>query len=132
MVYRPEFDPRTEPVAQLLKRLQTLPDLENFLVVPEGVMLNYQLRKPSSSKYINFMPPEIIIYGEENILQDLADHPPQYVVVIPKDTREYGVGEFGQDPRYGARIMSWIASRYEPVWQVPMGEDSHIRLLRRK
>ncbi len=120
MAFSPDFDPRSAPTAQLLGHLETLSGLENFLVLPEGIMLNYLVRKPCPNKFLNFMPPEVLIYGEGAMLRALADNPPQYLVLIPKDTKEYGFAGFGRDPRYGERIMAWIGPRYEPVWQVAL------------
>lgn len=120
MTYNPAFDPRSEPIAELIFKLQSLPEIENFIVLPEGVMLNYLLRKPCPIKYINFMPPEMIIFGEHEIFDAIQKHPPQYIVLIPKDTREYGLPEFGEDISYGYKIMTWINQRYKIIWQREM------------
>lgn len=132
MAFSPDFDPHSAPTYQLLGHLEAVPDLENFLVLPEGIMLNYLVRKPCPNKYLNFMPPEVLIYGEGAILRALADNPPQYLVFIPKDTKEYGFAGFGRDPRYGERIMAWIGPRYEPTWQVEVksNEAGDIKLLK--
>ena len=38
--------------------------VETALVVPEGVMINYLARTPNPTPFLNFMPPEAIIFGD--------------------------------------------------------------------
>ena len=82
-------------------------------VLPEGVMLNYLARRSSSTAHTNFMPPELILYGEERILADFKKSPPDYVALVHKDTTEYGFPLFGKD--YGTLLYAWINANYEPV-----------------
>ena len=42
-----------------------------ILTLPEGVMLNYWLRRENPSPYINFMPPELAMFGEQSDGRDL-------------------------------------------------------------
>jgi hypothetical protein len=37
------------------------------------------------------------------------------MLVLAKDTSEYGVGPFGTDPANGKNIVAWIESAYRPV-----------------
>ena len=46
-------------------------------VLPEGVMLNYLLRRDSPLRVINLMPPELLVFGEEGILHALGAQPCQ-------------------------------------------------------
>jgi len=62
---------------------------------------------------INFMMTEMIVFGEDAMVAALAAHPPDYVLLVDKDTSEFGVGAFGVDPNYGRRIMAWIEEHYE-------------------
>lgn len=88
---------------------------ESIVVLPEGVMLNYMTKRINPTIYTNLMVPELSIYGEPDILNELVKHCPAYFVLVHKDTSEYGVGYFGADPRYGMEIMAWINSHYTPV-----------------
>lgn len=83
---------------------------DRLLVLPEGVMLNYLLRRASPTRFVNFMPPELILWDEEQVIAALEASPPQVVALVHKDTREYGL-DFGRD--YGRRLMAWIGTRYE-------------------
>ncbi len=90
---------------------QRLTPDETLLVLPEGVMLNYLTRRRTPTPFLNFMPPELIFWGEEAVVEALRASPPDAVVIVHKDTREYGKSWFGS-PGYGATILSWIRARY--------------------
>ena len=106
--------PRYDVVRQLLERLpQHLAPQETLLVLPEGVMLNYQLRVQNPTPHINFMPPEMIMFGESNIVQALAQSPPDVVVFLKRRTIEYGFETIGDG--YGESLMAWLAERYPIV-----------------
>lgn len=96
-----------EQIDQRLAADQTL------MVVPEGVMINYLSRRENPTPYITFMPPEIILFDERAILTAMRLTQPDYVLVVHKDTAEYGFRFFGQD--YGQEIFAWIESNYRPV-----------------
>jgi Dolichyl-phosphate-mannose-protein mannosyltransferase len=105
-------------------------------VLPEGVMLNYLLRLDSPLRVINLKPPELMAFGEEDVLRSLSAQPPDFVVLVHQDTDEYGYPLFGTDPRYGQRTRNWVDARYQLVRTV--GRDPRIvsgygmEILRRK
>ena len=86
------------------------------VVMPEGIMLNYLTRLVNPTRHINFMLPEVLLAGEQQILTDFKRTLPDYVVILDRDTSEYGVGPFGDDPRYGLRIMNWVRQNYRRVF----------------
>ena len=86
---------------------------DSLAVLPEGVMLNYLSRRANPTPYTNFMPPELAFYGEERILAALEAAAPDYVALVHKDTREYGVRFFGHD--YGRRLYAWMRRNYREV-----------------
>ena len=106
----------------------------SLAVLPEGVMLNYLSRRANPTPYTNFMPPELAFYGEERILAALEAAAPDYVALVHKDTREYGVRFFGRD--YGQRLYAWIRRNYREVARVgarPLRDERFgIALLRRR
>ena len=77
-------------------------------------MLNYQARRVNSTGYINLMPPELQMFGEEEIVRSFAARPPDYVLLVHKNTDEYGIRFFGSNG-YGERIMQWVLDHYTPV-----------------
>lgn len=114
--YGPRFEPRAEAVRQALQRIEALVPPDGTLVaMPEGVMLNYLARRANPTPYTTFMPTELGVYGETEILASLRASAPDFVLLVHKDTREFGVGFFGADPRYGAQIMEWVRSQYFPI-----------------
>ena len=112
-------DPRGPVVQRTLSRLRTLMPVEaTMMVLPEGVMLNYLSRRTNPTPFTNFMPPEVAIFGEAKMLAALKEHPPDFILIAPKDAAEYGVGSFGTDPNYGMQIMRWVYGNYSIVEEV--------------
>lgn len=79
-------------------------------VFPEGVTLNYLARLRNPTPYVNFMPPEIMLFGEEHILDALRSAPPDIVLLVHKDTSEYGARWFGRD--YAPALGDWLRTSY--------------------
>jgi hypothetical protein len=80
--------------------------------LPEGVILNYLLRVPTPARYINYMPPEILMFGEDAIVADFRRHPPDFVALVHKSTAEYGLPWFGED--YGRGMLGFVRENYVP------------------
>ena len=119
--------PQLGPVmAETLKwiDLNTPPDA-TFAPLPEGITLDYLARRRTTLPVVNFMMTEEILFGEAMMLEAFARQPPDYVLLVQRDTEEFGVGAFGLDPRYGERIMAWVWPRYEPV--ALFGSDPYAR-----
>jgi hypothetical protein len=99
------------------KALEVFPEIiregDTLGVLPEGIMLNFLLREPNPTPYTNFMPPEVILYGEAEMLKAFQTHPPDWISLVHKDTSEFGFRFFGQD--YGQALYAWIMKAYEPV-----------------
>jgi len=98
-------------LAQIGERLQPG---ASFVVLPEGVMVNYLARRPSPTRFVSFMPLETALYGEDAMLAALEAHPPDAVLLLHRNTAEYGARFFGTD--YGTRLMAWVRERYRSVW----------------
>jgi hypothetical protein len=88
---------------------------ETLLVLPEGVILNYWLRKKNPTPYQLFLPTEITSFGEATMLAALGAEPPHWVVLAHRESREFGVGAFGRDPRNGRALLAWVEAHYERV-----------------
>ncbi len=85
---------------------------ERLAVLPEGVMLNYWLRAETPARYINYMPPELSMFGEARMVAQLRAARPEAIVLLHKPTAEYGVPWFGKD--YGRVFSAWIEAEYRP------------------
>ena len=104
-------DGRGSIVAAALNELHAkLKPGESFVVLPEGVMLNYLARVPAPAKYINYMPPELLMFGEPQMVADLRAAAPAAIVLLHKNTGEYGFPWFGAD--YGRLFGQWINESY--------------------
>jgi hypothetical protein len=117
LTMEPSTDPRGVLVDKALQWIEAnMHRDETLLVVPEGVMINFLSRRRNPTRYVNFMMPELVHFGERTILQDFRAHSPDVVMlVLAKDTSEYGVGPFGLDPANGELIVNWIEAEYRPV-----------------
>ena len=85
-------------------------------VLPEGVMLNYLLRRPTPTPHFSFNPFELRVYGEQEILDGFRSTPPSSVVLIHHDTSEHGARFLGLD--YGQSLLAWIRERYRIALQL--------------
>ena len=112
--YATTLSPQGTLVRDALAALeQTANPGATLAVMPEGVMLNYLLRLDSPLRVITLMPPEMMAFGEDDVLRSLATTPPDFVLLIDRDVSEYGYPAFGTDRRYGLRITSWVNEHYE-------------------
>jgi len=110
-------DERGDTVNAMLGEIQTrVPPDATLVVLPEGVMINYLARRVNPTPYINFMPPELMVFGEERMLAAFQARPPDYVVLVHKDTSEYGPRFFGRD--YGRTLYEWIRENYHPISRI--------------
>ena len=72
--------------------------------------------------------PNVLTFGEDVILRSFERAPPDYILLVHRDTAEYGVPYFGSDPRNGQAIMDWIRTRYttiEVIGQTPLHEGGY-------
>ncbi len=108
------------PLAEALQHLEELASPQaTLLVLPEGLSLNYWLRLRNPSRYWLFLPPEFdAAGGEEVMLADVRAHPPDFVALVDRPYRDFGVGPFGADPRNGQRLMNFVRAEYEVVKQI--------------
>jgi hypothetical protein len=97
-------------------------------------MINYLLRRPSSSPYLTMLPTDEALFGEDELLGSLERHPPDVLVLVHRTTDEFGLPLFGRD--YAQRTAGWIQPRYAVAFTVgdpPLQPDTRfgIRALRR-
>lgn len=107
---------------------------QTLAVLPEGVMLNFLLRRANPTPYTNFMPTEVVFFGETGMAEAFKALPPDWIMLVHKDTSEFGFRFFGQD--YGQALFAWIMEAYRPVvvvGAIPLQSHRHgILLLSRK
>ncbi len=104
-----------EQARQYLEMDATENNVHSLLVLPEGVMLNYLTRIPNSIPYY-FFAPFVLAYGRmDDILHRLNATPPDRIVVISRDMREFGVGRFGDSPEHGQKLIEFIVQNYQAI-----------------
>jgi hypothetical protein len=98
-------------------------------VIPEGITINYLAAVPTTLSFHTFTPVEVDApQTEDAIVRELITRPPDRVLMVSRDLREYGARAFGVD--YDLRAGALIRSRYrvENIWR---GERFNAMLLRR-
>jgi len=113
----PYLDVRGYAMSLAADRLRAIMRLDaTLMVIPDGLMLNYWLRRANPTRHIYFVPWSLAFAGgEAAVLREIAQHPPDFIVVIDRAADEYGFAYFGADERYGAQIMRWIRANYRRV-----------------
>jgi hypothetical protein len=106
-------DARAREMSQALAYLEALPRDATVAVLPEGIMLNYLARRVNPTPYINFMPPELEMYGEATIVDAFRASPPDVVVYVHKRAGLYGTPFFGRD--YGRSLYGFVQANYRPA-----------------
>ena len=119
-VARPEVSPRGTAIERTLRGLDALmPPEASLLVMPEGVGLNYWLRRANPTPYSLFLPTEQAAHGgAAAMLEAMTAEPPDFVVLVHRGHREFGTGPFLQDPLNGAAFAPWLASDYERIQRI--------------
>jgi hypothetical protein len=98
-------------------------------VMPEGITINYLTQTRTPLTFHTFTPVETADPMVENaILRELSSNPPDRVLLVTRDVREYGSRGFGID--YDLRIKALLRARYrmESGWR---GERFEAVLLKR-
>jgi hypothetical protein len=116
------FDQSASPTGLLVEQARQYLEMDarennvhSLLVLPEGVMLNYLTRIPNPISYY-FFAPFVLAYGRINdILHQLNATPPDRIVVISRDMREFGVGRFGDLPEHGQKLIEFIVQNYQAI-----------------
>ncbi|MBF0176069.1 MAG: hypothetical protein HQL63_04375 [Magnetococcales bacterium] len=116
--YAPQLDSRGAVIRYFLSWMEkhASPDA-TFVVIPEGVMLNYLSRHATTTPSMSFLPLELRRIPEEKQIDHFERRPPDYVVVVFRPLVEYGYKTlFGEDASQpGAKMVRWIHGRYHPV-----------------
>jgi hypothetical protein len=106
-----QMEPTGEIVAAVTSELtKSKPD--SLLVVPEGIMINYLARIPST------LPSYFYSATGPQLIAELEARPPDCVVVISRDLREYGVERYGDNSGSGQEILAWLSQNYGKIAQI--------------
>ncbi len=115
VAYDPKIDPTGAAMATAAAWIETHTAPTNTLaVLPEGVMLNYLTRRDNPTPYVVFAF-EVWAFGEQKMLAAYEKNPPDYIVLVQRDSSEYGVPYFGRQKGFGYDVMQWVRQNYQPV-----------------
>jgi hypothetical protein len=116
-----QIEPTGEMVRKVTEWLGRLPGSHTVVVLPEGEMINYLVRMPNPVPPFIFYSAATFGARGEKVVRDLERHPPEWVVIISRDLREYDIQRYGEAPGKGEEIMRWVTTNYEPA--VSFGGD---------
>ncbi|HZV35415.1 MAG TPA: hypothetical protein VFB72_12655 [Verrucomicrobiae bacterium] len=89
------------------ERLRSAPAKAEVLVLPEGgTMINYLSRHKSPSNVV-------LRESEEKFVGELRRNPPEYVVLISRDLKEFGVTRYGAPGNPGFALVPWVSQNYQ-------------------
>jgi hypothetical protein len=98
---------------------------DTLAVIPEGVMLNYLTRTENPTPYVNFMPPEFVMFGEDRIADAFRSRPPTWIVLMNRAAAEYGFRFLGDD--YGQALFAFVEANYTVVDRVFETDTTGVR-----
>ena len=84
----------------------------SMAVVPQGVMMNYLLRRTNPTPFVTLLPAEVLAFGDEVIASAYRTMPPDILVVIGTDFREYGFERFED---FAPKTAEVIGQDYAPI-----------------
>lgn len=113
------FPERIEPTGKLVsvisEWLRKKAVGRTLLVLPEGVMINYLARAPNSIAPFFYYSTATKQGGEERIVADLNQHPPDLVVIISRNLREHGIARYGDQIGHGKLLLRWVDDNYNQI-----------------
>lgn len=125
MAYGPTVDPFHGRVEVALSWVQkNVPPEATLAVLPEGAMINYLSRHVNPTPCLVWVPPVMAVFGQTNMAAAFEENSPDYVLIIARNTSEFGVGYFGYYRGYGTELMQWIDDHYDRVYPAdPTGKS---------
>jgi len=94
---------------------------QTLLVLPDGIMINYLARMASPVAPFCFLTASALGDAEPALVADLAARPPDWVVLVHRDVREWGFERYGARQGEGKAVIDWVQSHYDA--QVTNGAD---------
>lgn len=86
---------------------------ETLAVIPDGTMLNYQIRRRNPTPHLLTGPWDMRAAGGDRVVtRDFQKNPPDWIVVTTDDPGVHGMGGFGS-AGYGKELAEWIRGNYQ-------------------
>ena len=77
------------------------------------VYVNYLTDRKTNLKYYALIPHMVDAFGEENIIKDLSENPPDYIFITNNNYMTEAGGLFGIN--YAKKIMEHILKNYDYI-----------------
>ena len=119
--FSPDLDRRGEIMRILMNRVAKGSPRQTLLALPEGVMINYLVRMPSPVAPYFFSTFALSGGREAALVNELRQRPPDWVVIVSRDLREYGIERYGEAPGEGQLILRWVSENYQR--EIAVGGD---------
>jgi hypothetical protein len=115
------FDEKVNPTGPAIQSSldwmeKNVPRQSTLAVLPEGAIVNYLGRWHNPTRYLAWDPAQIAGFGQDNMISAFENNSPDYVMLIHRDSFDYGVKLFGQEEKFGLKLMQWIDANYQPVY----------------
>ena len=108
---------RGNEVNRILHEIAAVPPHATLAIAPEGIMLNYLTRRVNPTPYVTLMPVEVLMFGEQRILEAFQEQPPDLLVVTDQEVESYGAHYFGQG--YAEQLFQWLYAHYHQIGKDP-------------
>jgi tetratricopeptide (TPR) repeat protein len=113
--FSPDRDPAGQIVRHVAEFLSRQSGDRTLLVLPEGVMLNYLARLPSPSAPLFYFTTNTEEGREAGIVDELRRRPPDLVVIMSRDLREYKIQRYGESVGKGQLLVRWVSANYAVI-----------------
>lgn len=95
---------------QLIDYIKTkTPKTAKILTTPEGALINFLAQRDSHNKYYYLIPGNVEIFGDENIANDFAKNPPDYILT---NDLTYSVYNYGDLCTFAPNVCKFILNNY--------------------
>lgn len=96
---------------------EELPPDATLAVLPQGAMVSYLLRRRNPTGFVQVLPPEVLMFGEANMIAAFEARPPDAIVWIDMDLSSLGAGQIGEG--FAADFRAWIETHYRRERRIP-------------
>lgn len=83
---------------------------DSLLVVPEGIMLNFLSGLRWDFYQTSFIPLDFESFREDNIVKDITNKKPDFIIFTSRNTSEYGKSHICRD--YGIETCRYVVGNY--------------------
>ena len=101
-----------------LDYLSRQPAGASLVVLPEGTMINYLTRRPSTVPEFSFYAATTTGGREAKLVERLRANPPDWVMLVTFDLREYGIARYGEKSGSGLDLLRWLETDYQRTAKV--------------